>query len=453
MMTKGTLMSIYDIIIVGGGISGSMAAISAARCKAKVLLVEKDGYLGGMLTGGGVGPMMTFHAGDKQVIRGITGELIDRLISKGKSPGHIVDTTGYTYTVTPFEAEAMKTELESMLIDVGGEILYHTMLADVSIVDSKIESITICNKAGLNNIKAKCYIDATGDGDLSSWAGVPTHKGRLEDGVCQPMTLNIKMYNVDIPAINEYMKSQPEQFGKSIPLLDISPRLSIGGFKDIVQREKAKGGLKLNTKGSVLLFETDKRGEVIINSTRVIGADSTSPKSLSDAETKARKEAAELVEFLKNSFPGFENAQLSYTGPNIGIRSSRQIVGLYTFTQEDLLSCKVFDDPIAHSGYPIDIHNPSGAGGKSIHIEKGKYYSIPYRTMINEKIDNLITVGRCISATFEAQAAIRLSPTAGAIGHAGGAAAHLYVSKNLMKASQVDYGELKEILLGQNAFL
>ena len=116
-------MNEFDIIVVGGGISGTIAAIAASREGVKPLIVEKYGFLGGMLTAAGVGPMMTFHAGHKQVVRGITAELVDRLVAKGKSPGHIADTTGYTYTVTPFDAEAMKHELEIMLLERWGQSL------------------------------------------------------------------------------------------------------------------------------------------------------------------------------------------------------------------------------------------------------------------------------------------------------------------------------------------
>ena len=112
-------MKNYDVIIAGGGISGAAAAISAAREGVRVLLVEQYGFLGGMLTAGGVGPMMTFHAGKEQVVRGITDEVIQRLVKKGKSPGHIFDTTGYTYTVTPFDNEGMKQELEEMLLEAA----------------------------------------------------------------------------------------------------------------------------------------------------------------------------------------------------------------------------------------------------------------------------------------------------------------------------------------------
>ncbi|MDP4609888.1 MAG: FAD-dependent oxidoreductase, partial [Opitutales bacterium] len=108
MSTEDSKERFYDVIVVGGGISGAMAAIAAARGGAKTLVVEQYGFLGGMLTAAGVGPMMTFHAGDQQVIQGTTGELIDRLVEKKQSPGHVFDTTGFTYTVTPFDVEGMK---------------------------------------------------------------------------------------------------------------------------------------------------------------------------------------------------------------------------------------------------------------------------------------------------------------------------------------------------------
>lgn len=443
----------YDLIIIGGGIAGSMAAIAASRKGVQVLLIERNGFLGGALTASGVGPMMTFHAGDDQVIQGITDELVQRMAARGKSPGHILDSTGYTYTVTPFEAESMKVELEAMILEAHGQILYYSTLASVEVEDGKIASVQVCNKAGLTTYQAQCYIDASGDGDLSKWAGVACHKGRAEDGVCQPMTTNIKMNHVDIDGLKTYMRHRPRKYGKKMPLIDKSPRLSVGGFSDLVEAAQAKGELEHNVKGSVLLFETDKPGEVILNCTRVIGCDPTDPVSLSQGEVAGRIEAQEFLRFLAKYMPGFEHAQLEFTGPSIGIRSSRQIVGHYTLQAQDLMEGKVFEDTIAHSGYPIDIHNPNGKGGESIHLPWGAYYNIPYRILTNPIIDNLITVGRCVSATFEAQAAIRVSPTAGAIGHAGGLAAWLYIEEQCDSTSEVSIERLQASLLEQKGFL
>ncbi len=444
----------YDVVVVGGGISGTMAAVAAARCGVSVLLVEKYGFLGGMLTAAGVGPMMTFHAGSQQVIQGTTGELIERLIAKGESPGHLFDTTGFTYTVTPFNAEGMKRELELMVTEAAGEILYHTMLAEVETDGRQVWAVTVCNKHGLSRIEAKVFIDATGDGDLSVWAGVEFTKGRASDGACQPMTMKMRMVNVNMEKVRTFIKNHPEEFPRlkgDTSIIDRAVRLSIGGFVKTLEKARAVGDFSI-PREDLLFFEANTLGEVIINTTRIIGFDANDPQSLSRAEMEGRKQAAELERFLKKWVPGFEAASLVYTGPQIGVRSSRQIKGVYTLTGADLMECRSFPDTIAHSGYPIDIHSPTGAGTEHKKLEWGGFYNIPYRSLVNDRIDNLITVGRCLSADFEAQAAVRTTPTMGAVGQAGGVAAAIAAQKEIC-VRDIDIQKLRDTLIGQGAFL
>lgn len=447
----------YDIIVVGGGISGVMAAISAAGNGAKTLLIEQYGFMGGMLTAAGVGPMMTYHVEDRQVIRGSVGRLIDRLVEKKKSPGHVLDTIGYTYTVTPFDAEAMKHELELMLLESGVNILYHTMLSQVKVIDGCIKSITITNKSGLSELRAKVFIDATGDGDLSAWSGVTYSFGRQEDGACQPMTMNMKMSNVDIEAVKAFVKENPDEFPflkGNTKIVDMSPKLAISGYVKQVKKGREDGLLDFNTE-AILFFETNNPGEVIVNTTRIRGFDSTNPWELTQAEIEGRKQVRSLEKFLQERIRGFENAILLSSGPNIGVRGSRQMKGLYTLTIEDIVSAKCFEDVIAHGGYPIDVHHPEGKGEvvkEEDNIKPGTMYSVPYRCLVNNQISNLITVGRCISATFEAQGAIRTTPITGAIAQAGGVAAYLAVSNNLATAD-ININQLQEILLKEGAYL
>lgn len=447
----------YDVIVVGGGISGVMAAITAARNGAKTIVLEKYGFMGGMLTAAGVGPMMTYHVEDRQVIKGSVGELIDRLVEKKKSPGHVYDTIGYTYTITPFDAEAMKHELEIMLLESGANILYHTMLSDVKTSDGKIESITISNKSGLSELSAKVYIDATGDGDLSAWAGVEFTKGREKDGACQPMTMNMKMSNVDIEAVKAFVKENPEEFPflkGNTGIVDMAPKLSISGYENIVKKGKEDGSLDFNTE-AILFFETNNPGEVIVNTTRIRGLDSTNPWDLTEAEIEGRRQVRNLEKFLREKVRGFENTVLLSTGPNIGVRGSRQIKGLYTLTLEDIVTAKKFHDVVAHGGYPVDVHHPEGKGEvvkEEDNIKIGTMYSVPYRCLVNHQVTNLITVGRCISATFEAQGAIRTTPIVGAIAQAGGAAAYLAV-KNGQKTMDINIKEMQDILINEGAYL
>ncbi|MDC7236111.1 MAG: FAD-dependent oxidoreductase [Spirochaetales bacterium] len=443
-----------ELLIVGGGISGSIAGIAAARAGVKTLMIEQNGYLGGMLTAGGVGPMMTFHAGDIQVVRGITGELIERLKEKGFSTGHLFDTTGYTYSVTPFDPEGMKSELEQMFLQAGGTILFHTMLADVSVMDKKIQSLRICNKSGLSTLSADVYIDATGDADLSARAGVDCIKGRESDGLNQPLTMNLRLGNVDIDKVRNFIRSHPDEFPKlngDTSIVDRSERLSMGGFVNIMKEARKRGEISFDRE-IVLFFETNNRGEVIVNTSRISGLDPTNPSDLSRAEIEGRKQTAELLPFLRKRIPGYENAVALYSGPAIGVRSSRQIKGLYTLNEEDILSARKFDDAIACYGYPIDIHSPGGEKTESRHLKWGDIYTIPYRSLINNKIKNLITVGRCISSTFAAQASFRTTPGAGAIGHGGGAAAAAAV-KDGKDFDKLDFKSIKTLLIEQNAYL
>lgn len=445
----------YDLIVVGGGVSGCTAAISAGRRGASVLVIEQNGYLGGSLTGCGVGPMMTFHAGEKQVICGIMQELVAELVSRGYSPGHVPDTKQYTSTITPFDAEGLKLILDEKLTEAGCTVLFHTFLGDVKAEDGKIKSLTICNKDGLQQISAKVYIDATGDGDVAAWAGAPMTKGRPEDGAAQPMTMKMKYCNVDTAVLKEYILSHPARFHRLALQFDLIRQaipMDMEGFDEEFIAEKQAGNLSIRRE-NVLMFGTGRPGEYILNTTRIVDHDATNAASLSEAEMIGRRQCAELDRFLRKYVPGFADALLEFTGPSVGVRGSRQLVGDYVLTAEDILKRKPFPDRIAHSSYPIDIHNPKGEGTASTFMsEPGTYYSIPYSVMTCEALSNLLVTGRCISTTFEAQAAIRTTPTVGALGEAAGVAAAMAAQQD-GNVRTVSVPALQKQLVEQGAYL
>ena len=449
----------YDVAVVGGGISGCIAAIAAARYGANVILIERYGFLGGTLTACGTGPMMTFHAGDVQAVQGITDELIERLKAKGLSPGHIFDTTGYTYTVTPFSAEGMKRELETMMTETSVTLLYHSMVCDIEYINGRINSVEVCGKSGKRRIEAKIFVDASGDCDIAFLAGLEPNKGREGDGKCQPMTMNFKVINVDTERVKKYIMNNNDEFPRlegDLSKVTHAPRLSIGGYVNTLGKAQETGKISFQRE-DILFFETDRMGEFIVNTTRVINADPTVPEDLTRAEILGRKQAWEVFELLNTEVQGFENAELEFTGPFIGIRGSRQLKGSYTLTADDIVSCRDFDDTIACGGYPIDIHAPEGNDAAmyektKLSLEYGDIYHIPYRSLISDNVKNLITVGRCISASFEAQAAIRVSPIAGAVGHGGGVAAGICAVKDI-NVQDVDVIELRKELKKQGAFI
>lgn len=448
----------YNVVVCGGGVSGSIAAVAAARGGAKTLLIEKHAFLGGSLTAMGVGPMMTFHndAGE-QVVRGLAQEVVDRLVALGASPGHIEDTTTYCSRVTPFESEAMKQVLEEMLLEAGGTLLYHTHLAAVRTENEKIVALEVCNKGGVSEIRGKIFIDSTGDADLASRAGVPFQMGRDGDGAAQPMTMNLKVANVDAGRIRDYACRHPEDFffengpEEGVRRLERAERISLAGFRRAWEEAKTRGEITV-PRDRVLFFETGTPDVIIVNTSRIQGLDSTNPYDLTLAEVEGRRQNNQIFAFLKKNCPGFENAIRCDSAAQVGVRESRHVRGLYTLTAEDLQEQRDFPDAICRGAYPIDIHSPDGDGVDTTRVRPNGSYAVPYRSLVVEHPRNLIVVGRCLSATSEAFAAVRVSPIAMAIGHAGGTAAALAVKEETDPA-KLDFATLRNALQAQGAFL
>lgn len=449
----------YDVIVMGGGPSGAHAAIAAARAGRRVLLVEKHGFLGGSLTAMGVGPMMSFHnaAGD-QVVGGQAEELVQRLVRTGASPGHIEDSVTYCKTVTPFDSEALKVELEGMVLEAGGELLYHTHFAGAETSeDGRVKAITLCNKAGLTRYEAGVFIDATGDGDICAALGVKFAKGRPEDNAMQPMTMNLKIGNVDMDAVRRDVFANPDNFEfdlgpeEGLRRLRDTPRVSLKAYVKTWRAAKERGEVDV-PREFVLFFETATPGVVIVNTSRIQGLDGTDPYQLSRAEVIGRRQNLQIFAFLKKHCAGFEKAIDLGGASQIGVRETRRIEGLYTLTAEDVLDEHAFEDTIALGGYPIDIHSPDKAETNTRTLDGRVRYQIPMRCLLLNSPDNLIVAGRCISATHEAMAAFRVSPIAMAIGQAAGVMSAVALEKGV-PASEVPYGRVRELLLEGGALL
>lgn len=448
----------YDVLVVGGGVSGSHAAIAAGRSGAKVLLIEQFGFLGGSLTAMGVGPMMTFHnRAGKQLIYGSPNEMVNRLVEKGASPGHILDGTGYCSTVTPFDAEMLKVVLEDMVIESGADILYHTRLIDIEKEEGKITSAYIHNKGGIQEVSANVFIDASGDGEIVKLAGVPFTEGRIEDNKSQPLTMNVKVGNVDTKALRTYMQNNWDQFDDEVRnedkenVLSRSKRISIWGFYDLWDKAKAAGEVSV-PRDNVLFFETNTEGEFIFNTSRILGLNPVNPFDLSKAETMGRKQCIEIYNFLKKYAPGFEKATLVSTAPHIGVRESRHPHAKYVLKSDDLVNEVKFEKAIAIGGYPIDIHSPDGQTTDSVHLRDEGVYYVPVDSLLVNEAKNLILAGRAIGADHHASAAIRVTPIAMSIGQGAGILAGLAANKNI-KPDKVVYSDLKKSLIDAGVYL
>ena len=267
------------------------------------------------------------------------------------------------------------------------------------------------------------------------------------------MSMMFRLSNVDIDKVTSYMDAHPDQFviDEKLKSMKDARRIAIAGFFNIVEEARLNKDLDLD-RDRVLLFEMNRRGEVVVNMSRIIDKISIRDFDLSEAAIIGRRQVFNIWAFLKKYIPGFENTILEETPTQVGVRETRRIVGHYVLTVDDITSNRQFDDAIALGSWPIDIHAPDGKGLEVIELEKGAYYSIPYRAMIPLGSKNLIVTGKAISTTHEAFASARVSPTSMALGQAAGIASAIALSENI-EVIAVDPKKLREHLLATNQIL
>lgn len=445
----------WDVIVVGGGVTGFVAATAAARNGAKTLLIERDGALGGTMATNLVGPMMTFHSVNEQMIKGMAQEVVDRLVALKASPGHIVDNTGYVATVTPFDNEALKLVAQRMVLESGAEILLDTWIRDVIMEENTIRGVMVFHKGGSENLYGRVVIDASGDGDVAFRAGAPYEMGRNLDQRVQPVSLMFRVGPIDMKALKDYIIAHPEEFRlnkEGIQALSTQEHIAVNGLVEKLQNSINKGDLPLRRE-SVLFFSTGQADEVIINMSRIADIDPLDAWSLTKAELMGREQMFALMQFLQNTAPGFGKAHILASGARVGIRESRRIMGEYVLTGEDVTGGKHFADAILRNSYPIDVHAPTPEDPQfDGFLKPGEYYEIPYRCLVPKKVEQLLVAGRCISATHEAQGSLRTSPACMALGQAAGTAAALSIQEET-NPRLLNPSLLRQTLISQGAFL
>lgn len=419
----------YDLIVIGGGPAGTAAAVAAGRMQVKTLLIEKYGFCGGMATAARVNPFAgncyvnphTGNAGD--AIEGIFQEVLQRLKNKKATQRYLFSKTTKNF-YDSFEEEKLKIIYDEMLMEANVTVMYHTSLVSVSVLKNHLESIKIINKSGLQEIKAKYYIDSTGDADLAAMSGVEFEVGRKEDGLCQPCTLMFRMGGI-------------EKAG-----------LLSGGLKnarEIVSQRydeaRDSGRLEYPFKKWVQFYEYPRANALHFNMTRIFKNSVLKSEELSQSEMEGRRQAEIFSNWAIAEVPEFKNAFLETMGVQVGVRESRRILGLYQMTDQDIINGARFADGITRSGYFIDVHNPTGSTDQ--HMNKGdelkvksnfipkEYYEIPFRSLQQAKVDNLLIACRAISTTYEAHAATRVMATMHGVGEAAGIAIGICNQENI----------------------
>lgn len=428
----------YQLIIVGGGTAGSTAAIAAARLGLKSLVIERGSALGGSSTLAQVTPMMPVKMKANPDSSAINKEIKKLLRDKKAGAADSSQNDGW------FNPEALKFILEDLYLEAGGDILYESSFVDSEVKGNQIEKIIIKNKSGLTAYQADYYLDCSGDAELAFSAAVPMQEKEEEN--YQAVSLRFIMDNVDLKVFAQFLDKAGQNWGLDYPLIETAyTRDQSSVLADLFNEAQAEGILKAKDLNYFQIFSIPGQpGKIAFNCPEIsFKVDPLDARARTEAYIEGRKMIKRLLDFSRKYIPGFEEAQLSSQAEMLGVRESRRIKGEYTFSLEDYQQRRKFEDAVASSAYPLDVH---GQDLKLDKLEAGEYYQLPYRTLIPQKINNLLAAGRHISSTFSGQSAIRIQPVVRATGEAAGIAAAIAAKEN-KSFREISGREIKKIML------
>jgi hypothetical protein len=426
-----------DVCVVGAGSAGSSAAIAAARGGATVLLIDRLPFLGGTSTA----VLDTFYgfytpgSEARKVVGGVADDVVAALRRLGpvvERPNTYGAGTGVTYL-----AEHLKVVWERLVPEAGARVLLHAVLQDAEVEDGRVASIVIATRAGLARIRAAVFIDASGDADLSAFAGFEFETAGETDPA-QTLTTTFRMVNVDLERRRALDKAGFHAL--------MAEAAGSGGY-DLPRREGSDhltpvDGMIATVMTRLDSFRRDPDGRIV---------NATDPWFLTEAEIAGRRQALEYVRFLVDRVPGYEQASLVAFGTGIGVRETRRVQGDYRLTGEDVLTGRSFDDSIGLCGAPIEDHH-GGADTVWRYLPDGAAVGIPYRSLLVRDAANVLVAGRCFSATHDAHASVRSMAQCMAMGQAAGSAAALAVAART-DPRDVPIGALRDRLRTDGAIL
>lgn len=405
----------FDVVVVGSGSAGSTAAIAAARTGASVLLVEKLPFLGGVSTAV-LDTFYGFYTPGSRSIK-VVGGIADDVVAELRRLGTVMERpntygagTGVTYL-----AEHLKVAWERLVTDAGVTPLLHAMVQGVAVEDGRITELTVATKAGLRTVAASVVVDASGDADVTHFAGFDYElAGDLAPA--QTLTTTFRMTNVDVAKrktiskddLHALMREAAESGGYDLPRREGSDHITPIG--DMIATVMTR----------IEHVSRDPEGTV---------RNATDPDVLTRAEIEGRRQAIEYARFLRDRVPGYEEAELVAMGTQIGLRETRRVYGDHRVTREEVLAATQFDDQIGLCGAPIEDHHgdttTDGTGTTWEYLPDGEAVGIPLSALVVRDGTNALVAGRCFSATHDAHASIRSMAQCMAMGQAAGTAAAL----------------------------
>lgn len=411
-----------DVLVCGGGCAGTAAALSAARNGAQTILVEKAPFAGGIITSVGL-PFFDGISDIKThriVVRGIALELLSKSgvcapdINEIKPHNPVIRNTFAFKVLLDRELQACGEKLS---------ILFNSFACEAETSGGRITSVLVANKDGLVRIRPKVVIDCTGDADVAARSGAPTE----QNDEVQPLTLHFRIGHV-------------------------KPTPNIGKLcRESLIKAQERGELPyFYGPGVMFLYEKD---EVYVHGIRV-PANPTDAADLTRAEIQGRADSMAMFQAWKKDIPAFADSYFLEAYPWIGVRESRRLIGQHVLSEDDIMKGRSFDDAIATGCWYLDLHPNKTTLGSANDFQPEKVqpapYDIPYRSLVPQKIENLLVAGRCHSATRGAHASTRVTVTAMALGEAAGAAAAMSVLQKTPVAS-LDGQRVRERLTRQNA--
>lgn len=417
-LSKPAAISVdWDVLVCGGGPAGVAAAIAAAENGERTLLIEENSELGGTGTSGGVSHWLGGRSYDGRsfIIGGLFKRLVEQAVSEGIARMPLPEE-GYSpfgwgsgpHALTagiPFDRFMMTEFLERNVLRAGAEILYRTRLIDCSLNDIRdtITGVTLHNKSGCFTVRAKRFIDATGDADLAALAGVPFVLGEEEGHACAPATLEFHVDHVDADRLKRYIDEHD------------SPRF-LAEIRELTERGIWK--FPFDRLITVQMTDTD---HFMVNTPRLTGVNALNGDSVTDGLIRGRKMILELFKIMKAHFPGFENSRICDIASTLGIRESRRIEGRYTLTAEDVTRGRKFPDTIGFSCYGWDLPDPKRPSCQPVNMPiPNGLVPIPYRIMLPKNIRNLHVPGRAVSVERPVLGPVRVMAACMLMGEAAG---------------------------------
>ncbi|WP_197517372.1 FAD-dependent oxidoreductase [Microbacterium karelineae] len=423
----------YDVVVIGGGPAGIMAATAAARAGSATLLIERYGFLGGAGTMGGLSTFCGLHArvggGDVRVIRGYADELLERLDDlDGLNAPHL--SVADRIMAQAFDISAYKMAADDLVVSSGAELLFHASVQGVVAGDRGIEGVVVESKSGAGVVRGRFFVDASGDADVAALAGAPYERS---PHLLYP-SLMFRINGV-----------RPDEAGDAwVTIRGLMEDAEAAGThrfprrKPIVRPQRNPLEWRSN-----LTQLSNEDGSAI---------DGTDVRQLTRGEIQGRRQVRETFAFIRERTPGFQDAYVVDIAPQIGIRETRRIVGPYQLTEDDVLGCADFDDAVGVNGWPVEAHVRGDVEFRFAAEGSRGFNQLPYRMLVPLRVDNLLVAGRCASMTQRGQSSGRVTGPCFAMGQAAGTAAHLALAGGTT-ASGVDVAELQRRLASDGAYL